>query len=94
MANRKNDNYERKLSYYYIGHFSKYIKPGAKRIANSSYTEDIEMTSFINSDNSIVVVIFNKHDYDIPYILNIGNDILKDNIKKHSILTYVINERK
>lgn len=94
MTNRNKNGYTKMLSFYYIGHFSKYIKPGAKRIAYSSYTDEIEITSFCNKDGSLVVVVLNKNDYSMPYILNIGNDILKDTIEKHSIVTYVIDNRK
>ena len=93
MTHKRNKGYTRTLPFYYIGHFSKYIMPGAKRIAYSSYTENVELTTFCNPDDSVVVVLLNKKDYDIPYILNIHNDILEDKIKKHSIITYVVNKK-
>ena len=94
MTNKKKNGYYHTLSYYYIGHFSKFIKPNAKRIAYSSYTSQLEITSFQNPDNSIVVVVFNPNNYTVPYLLNINNNILEDKIKKHSIITYTINQRK
>ena len=33
-------------SYYYIGHFSRFIKRGAKRIGSSVYTSDLEVCAF------------------------------------------------
>lgn len=94
MANKKNNGYSRMLPFYYIGHFSKYIKPGAKRIAYSSYTDQLEITAFNNTDNTTVIVVLNKSNDNMPYTLNIHNDILNDNIPKHSIITYVIDQRK
>ena len=90
MTNKSNNGYTRLLTFYYIGHFSKYIKPGAKRIAHSSYTSKIELTSFVNPDDSIVVVLLNKQDSSLPYKLNIGNEIIVDTIPAHSIFTYII----
>ena len=37
-------------SYYYLGHFSKFIRPGAKRIACASMTDDLLTTAFQNKD--------------------------------------------
>jgi len=46
MIDTKNDKIYVHDSYYYIGHFSKYIKKGAKRIGSSSYSKDLETVSF------------------------------------------------
>ena len=66
-------------SYYYIGHFSRFIKPGAKRIF---YSIDSYMTPatidgrlgnmaeccvFINTDNSVIFVIMNRTEADLVY---------------------------
>ncbi len=55
---------EKQASYYYIGHFSRYIRPGAVRIGVSRYTEAIEATAFQNVDNSIAVVLLNRSGED------------------------------
>ncbi|MFQ9509456.1 MAG: glycoside hydrolase family 30 protein [Lachnospiraceae bacterium] len=44
-----------KMSFYYIAHFSKYIKKGAIRIATTSYSDKIEVSAFENPDHTIVV---------------------------------------
>ncbi len=93
MINKKKTGYTRMLTFYYIGHFSKYIQPGAKRIAYSSYTDKVEITAFINPDESIIVVFLNTTNDQVNYKLNIQEDVLNVTIKKHSIVTYVI-ERK
>ncbi|MGB8190388.1 MAG: glycoside hydrolase family 30 protein, partial [Chitinophagaceae bacterium] len=43
-------------AYYYIGHFSKYIKPGAKRIISSANRDKLQTTAFRNPDSSIALV--------------------------------------
>ena len=80
------------LTYYYIGHFSRYLKPNARKTAFSKYTDVIEMTSFINDDNSIVVVLLNKNSINKEYNLIIGDRIIHDNLDSHAIVTYVINQ--
>ncbi|MCI1208034.1 MAG: glucosylceramidase [Treponema sp.] len=70
-------------SYWYIGHFSRFIKKGARRIACCSKssmipsTEDgrrgnkIECIAFKNPDTSIVFVICNRTETEIDFSLSI-----------------------
>jgi glucosylceramidase len=61
-------------SYYYIGHFSKFIRPGAKRISTVSSRSQLLSTSFVNEDSSMVNVIMNQSDEPIDYKLYVGDD--------------------
>ena len=90
MLNKKASDYEKTLSYYYIGHFSKFIKPGARRIAFSKYTSELEVTSFVNIDNSIVVVILNRSDDSKKVNLCVDKKVYDTSIKGHSIVTLII----
>lgn len=90
MINKEKNDYIKNLTFYYIGHFSKFIQTGAKRIAYSKYTSDIEITSFINPDNSIAVVLMNKNDFNKEYNLVIKDNIIHDNLDSHAIVTYLI----
>jgi glucosylceramidase len=60
-------------TYYYIGHFSKFIKPGALRVSTSTSRTTIESTSFINKNGKIVTVVMNTTDSKIAYKLVVGN---------------------
>jgi glucosylceramidase len=77
-------------SYYYIGHFSKYIRPGAKRISCSSMTDDILATAFLNPDNSIVIVAMNETDKDIDFNIWIDDRAAPVKGYAHSIVTCLI----
>lgn len=57
-------------SYYYIGHFSRYIRPGARRIACASNTDVLETTAFLNADGQIAVVVLNRTSQAVPYSLH------------------------
>lgn len=92
MLNKKGNEYNKTLSYYYIGHFSKFIKPGARRIAFSKYTNDLEVTSFINTDNTIVVVVLNRSKNGRHINLCLNKKIYKDNIDGHSIISFIIDK--
>ena len=90
MANISGKDYKKNASYYYIGHFSKFIKPGAKRIGFSKFTSELEVCTFKNFNNSIVVVIMNKTEKNEKFNLVINEKYYSDNIDKHSIITYII----
>lgn len=78
-------------SYYYIGHFSKFIKPGAKRIICSSNYDNLLGTAFINSDGTISVVALNMTDEEIDFKLWIENKGFNAKSLPHSIMTLVFD---
>jgi len=59
-------------TYYYIGHFSKFIKPGALRVSTTTSRTTIESTSFQNPDGEIITVVMNKTNQKIGYKLIVG----------------------
>ena len=78
-------------SYYYIGHFSKFIRPGAKRIISSSSRGQLLTTAFENTDGKIVVVVMNQSTEKIPYRLWISGKAAETVSLPHSIVTLVVN---
>lgn len=77
-------------TYYYIGHFSKFIRPGAKRISTVSSRSHLLSTSFLNEDRSMVNVVMNQSDEAIAYKLYVGADqALSLSIPAHAIQTIV-----
>ena len=75
-------------SYYYIGHFSRFIKLGAKRIACSASRDKLQATAFLNPDGGIVVVVMNMSDEEINYKLWIEGKAADVTSKGHSIATF------
>lgn len=76
-------------SYYYIGHFSKYIRPGAKRIACSSSRAQLLTTGFINPDGTVVVVVMNAGDTRMEYCLYVQEQAAEMVSLPHSIMTLI-----
>ena len=91
-ANEAGDDYEKKLSYYYIGHFSRYIKEGARLIWTSCYTDRIGSVGFVNPDGERVVIMLSESDADTPVTVAEGDSSVKLTVKAHSIqtLTYYV----
>ena len=78
-------------SYYYIGHFSKFIRPGAKRVATSTNRDKLLATSFIGQDGQLSVVVMNNSNEKISYRLCIGTKATEIESLPHSIATVVVN---
>jgi glucosylceramidase len=76
-------------AYYYIGHFSKFIRQGAKRIASSPSRSALLSTAFINPDGKISVVVMNKSDQKVPYFLWLDGNAAQVSSLPHSIQTLV-----
>jgi glucosylceramidase len=74
-------------SYYYIGHFSKFIRPGARRVAATSNHDDLEATAFLNPDGRLAVVVLNRTDKDVPFQLWIDGRAARTTSPAHSIVT-------
>ena len=79
-------------SYYYIGHFSKFIRPGARRITSSSSRAQLMTTAFINTDGTVAVVVMNNTDEEISYRLYIGSKAAIVKAFPHSICTFMVQD--
>jgi glucosylceramidase len=75
-------------SYYYIGHFSRFIQPGAERITCAPTLDVLESTAFRNADGSISTVVMNRTDAAIPFALKYNNRQAVTEAPAHSITTY------
>ena len=77
-------------AYYYIGHFSKFVRPGAKLINSSASRSQLLTTAFVNQDKSINVIVMNQSENQIRYNLCIGTYAAVITILPHAIQTLVI----
>lgn len=77
-------------SYYYIGHFSKFVRPNAKRVSAVSSRSPLLSTSFLNEDGTLAVVVMNQSDAEIKYQVYVGSQTLDAKILPHAIQTFVI----
>jgi glucosylceramidase len=76
-------------AYYYLGHFSKFIKPGAQRIGIASSRDKLSATAFVNPDGKTVVVVLNLSDEKLPYHLWMNGNAAATTSLPHSITTFV-----
>ena len=76
-------------SYYYIGHFSKFIRPNAKRVSTVSSRSHLLSTSFINENGKMATIVMNQSDLEITYKLFIETKAVEITILPHAIQTIV-----
>jgi glucosylceramidase len=77
-------------AFYYIGHFSKFIRPGAKRVQTAPSRSALLSTAFLNTDGSLVIVVMNQTEKQLPYFLWIENNAAETVALPRSISTFVV----
>lgn len=79
-------------SYFYIGHFSRFIRPGAIRVACSSSQASLESTAFKDPDGTIAVIVLNRTDHQIDFVLRMNGLEAKTAIPAHGIKTFLFEQ--
>lgn len=82
-----------RLPYYYLGHFSRFIQPGARRMLVTRFTQEVETCGFVNPDGGKVLIVLNRTGHDIPFTLSRSSTVVERRIAKvsapaHSIQTF------
>ncbi len=88
-ADSKSGNLIYTPSYYYIGHFSKFIKNGSQRISSVASRSQLLTTSFLNKTGNITTIVMNPTDKKITYFLCVRSLAVEVTIAPHSIQTLV-----
>jgi len=90
ICNTKSGELTYMNSFYYLGHFSRFIRPGARRIVCSSNADVLLATAFLNENGTIAVVVMNQSDRDVTFQTWIENRAVKTVSPARSIVTLVI----
>jgi len=77
-------------SYYYLGHFSKFVRPGAHRIASTSNSDELQCVAFVNPDKTLAVVVLNQTREDLEYHIWLSGKAVTVTSPAHSIETAVL----
>jgi glucosylceramidase len=86
-----NDLLMHQSSYYYIGHFARFVKRGAHRVLCAASRQDLETTAFVNPDATTVVVVMNRTQQAIRFNLRTTDYKAVTELPPRSIATYLIS---
>ncbi len=76
-------------AFYYIGHFSRFVHPGAKRIGSNGGPPGLESVAFMNPGGGLAVVVLNTSDMPVEFSLSGGGTPIACRIPARAIQTYV-----
>ncbi|WP_436534178.1 discoidin domain-containing protein [Actinoplanes sp. HUAS TT8] len=81
--------------YFTIGHLSKFVRPGAVRIASTSFgttgwNGQITDVAFRNPDGSTVVVVHNENDDPRTFAVALGSQIFDYTLPGGALATFVL----
>ncbi len=79
-------------SYYFIGHLSRFIRPGAKRVESVVDSAELSVVSFENSDGTISTVLLNETDEARDISVRVNTKAVTVHLPGHSITT-LVNEQ-
>ncbi|CAN5720910.1 glycoside hydrolase family 30 protein [soil metagenome] len=93
LADTRTDAVLMQSSYYYIGHFARYIRPGARRVLCATSDDGVEATAYANPDGSLATVTFNPGDEAKDLHLDFCGQGASTKLLGHSIATFVLDEK-
>ncbi len=93
ICDTKQKNLTFNSSYHYIAHFSKFLKPGAKRIFSHSDNTDLKQVAFQNPDVEVVVVVLNESEREYNIKIKFAKTENFASIPARSISTFVKKEK-
>lgn len=76
-------------SYYYIGHFARFVRPGARRLLCAASRQDLEAAAFVNPDGSTATVVMNRSREHIAFGLHHAGERVLAALPPRSIATYL-----
>ena len=88
LASAGGDALRHQSSYHAIGHFARFIHPGARRVLCGASRQDLEATAFVNPDGSTATVVMNRGETALRFVLRgVGPDYRAE-LPPRSMATY------
>ncbi len=74
-------------SYYALGHFARFLRPGSHRILCATNRDDLEATAVASPDGTVAVVALNRSDEPLDFRLEAGETCATIALPAHGIVT-------
>jgi glucosylceramidase len=80
----------RNFDYYALAHASRFVRPGARRIASSSGEDRLETVAFQNADDqSIVLIVLNGAANSRQFSVSMGGRSFAHRMPGASVVSFV-----
>jgi glucosylceramidase len=89
LADASLDEFSLQSSYFYLGHFARFVKPGARRVLCTADRPDLEAAAFVNPDGSVATVVMNRTGQPQRFALRIDGTRTSTELPPRSIATYL-----
>ena len=90
LADTASGTLQHQSSHWVLGHFARFVKPGARRVLCASPRQDIEATAFANPDGGAVAVASNRLGSAAPFALRIDGRLWRAELPPHSIASFIV----
>jgi glucosylceramidase len=79
------------VEYYAIGHFSKFVRPGAHRVSSTAFAggTQLDNVAFLNTDGSKVLIVSNNGTNQQTFIAKLGERQFSYTIPAKSVVSMV-----
>ncbi|WP_340389143.1 glycoside hydrolase family 30 beta sandwich domain-containing protein [Paenibacillus sp. FSL E2-0151] len=82
------DEITRNVEYYVLGHISRYVRPGAVRVASTQEQGKIENVTFRNPDGTMVLVAANTGEAEVSFDVVMSGDSFRYILPSQSAATF------
>jgi glucosylceramidase len=89
IVDTEKGTWTRQSSYWYIGHFSRYILPGARRLLSTQAGNGLESVAARNPDGGLALVVCNPGDHALSAALRIDGAWAELTVPAHGIQTLI-----
>lgn len=89
MYDRRTQTLTYNRGHTYLGHFSRFIQPGARIFPTSSYTDRLDTLGALNPDGTKALILFNRTTKPKKATIREGTNTAATTVPAHSIQTYV-----
>ena len=91
LIDAEEDTLQRQSSYYYLGHFARFLRPGARRVTCNAAEGNLETTAFLNPDGTLAVVLLNRTEAAQAFRLVVNDaEVTTAELPPRAIATCVI----
>jgi len=78
----------RNVEYYALAHASRFVRPGARRIASTAVVDGLESVAFRNGDGSKVLVMVNTAAAERAYVVRAGGRSFRYTLPAGAVVTF------